>query len=101
MAEEGYNGWTNYETFLLMLNLDNDQGTYNMMIDLVHDLLEGNEDCDTYDFGQALKDNLEELFWVEEYGIYKICDTWTTRDWAEIDWYQIGEAYMEEHRERS
>lgn len=99
MAEEGYNGWRNYETWLLKLNLDNDHGTYSMMIDMVHDLLEGNEDCDAYDLGQAIKYNLEGLFYIEEHNIYKISDVWTTRDWAEIDWSEIAQAYIDDHKE--
>lgn len=35
MSEEGYNGWTNYETWLLALNVDNDQGLYNSTRDLI------------------------------------------------------------------
>lgn len=35
MSEEGYNGWTNYETWLLALNVDNDQSLYNFTRDLI------------------------------------------------------------------
>ena len=29
--EKGYNGWTNYKTWLVSLNVDNNEGTYNMV----------------------------------------------------------------------
>ena len=35
MSEEEYNGWTNYETWLLALNVDNDQGLYSIARDII------------------------------------------------------------------
>jgi len=32
--EQGYNGWTNYETWCVNLWLTNDQGLYNLMLQL-------------------------------------------------------------------
>jgi hypothetical protein len=36
-AEKGYNGWTNYETWLVALWIDNEQGTYGMRQELAQD----------------------------------------------------------------
>ena len=94
MTEEKYNGWTNYETWLLKLNLDNDEGTYNMMHDFVREWRTNNSIEDPQELADAIKDYLEEIFYVEEHQIYKICDVWTTRDWNEINWYEIAEAYI-------
>ena len=91
-----YNGWTNYETWLLRLNLDNDYGIYQA----THEWF---KEADTTDINEHLyelvdnfKEWLEELFFIEEYNIYKICDTWTFRDWQEINWHEIVKSYLEE-----
>lgn len=99
MTDEKYNGWTNYETWLLKLNLDNDEGTYNMMNDFVREWRTGHSIEDEYELGEAIKDYLEETFYIEEHQIYKICDVWTTRDWHEIDWPEIAKAYLDETKE--
>ena len=54
------------------------------------------EKPDTYKIADLFKEYLEEMFYIEEYGIYKICDTWTFRDWQEINWIEIVEAYISE-----
>jgi len=98
-----YNGWTNYETWLLKLNLDNDQGTYTMCQEWFKDnyKLSETEQPDTYEIADSFKEYLEELFWIENHNIYKICDTWTHRDWQEINWIEITEAYISEMTEAS
>ena len=35
---EGYNGWTNRETWALALNINNDEGLYDMFTELVRDM---------------------------------------------------------------
>lgn len=89
-----YNGYTNYETWLVCLNIDNEQGLYNSVNDLVTEYLnETHHDRDTsdkYELGNRIKEYLEELFANDELGIVKICDTWTWRDWQEIDWMEVA-----------
>jgi len=92
-----YNGWTNYESWLLKLNLDNDHSLYLMCQEYFEDV-----DLDTttiYEVGQSFKEYLEELFFIEEHSIIKICDTWTWRDWAEINFYEIIQAFIDERAE--
>ncbi|MAH49118.1 hypothetical protein CMI37_25055 [Candidatus Pacearchaeota archaeon] len=73
-----YNGYTNYETWLLCLNLDTDEGLYKLFNNY-----EGTAD--------DLKEELEKMFChVDEIG-YKICDFWSNRDWAEINWQEVLE----------
>lgn len=95
-----YNGYTNYETWLLCLNIDNDEGLYNSVRDLTTEYLnETHHDRDTankYDLGNIIKEWLEEAFYNEECSVYKICDTWTLRDWQEIDWLEVAETRLEE-----
>ena len=98
MTEEKYNGWTNYETWLLKLNLDNDYGIYTMCQEWFKDNFKVSETerPDNYEISVLFKEFLEEIFYIEDHSIYKICDTWTHRDWQEIDWIEITDAYIEE-----
>ena len=91
MSEEGYNGWTNYETWLLALNVDNDQSLYNF----TRDFIKQTKSIDVWDTAKKLKDQLEELTYNEECDIYKICDNWTQRDWHEINFSEIVKSWRE------
>lgn len=91
MAEE-YNGWTNYETWLLALNVDNDQGLYEMSREIIKET----RGMDLYDAAKELKEQLEELTYSEECDIYRICDNWTHRDWGEINFSEIVKSWREE-----
>lgn len=44
MSEEGYNGWTNYETWGCALIIDNDEGTYSMARDRAEEIREDYEE---------------------------------------------------------
>lgn len=100
-----YNGWTNYETWNLKLNLDNDYGTYKMMNQFIDDYIRAHHyegistmnDSDIYHLADSIKDYLESLFYVEEFNIYKIVDSWDTRSWFDIDFIEIARAYLEEY----
>lgn len=91
--DESYNGWVNYETWLLALNVDNDEGLY----DITRDLIKRTKDMDLYEAAKELKEQLEELTYNEEWAVYKICDNWTQRDWNEIDFNEIVENWREEY----
>lgn len=84
---EEYNGYTNYETWLLCLNIDNEYNLYNA----VRDIVAYGEEKDNYELGELIKEYLEEMFYSEEFQVYKICDTWTLRDWQEINWTEVAE----------
>ena len=90
--EKGYNGYTNYETWLLCLNIDNEEGLYNE----IRDLVELHSEEEDLFLGDMIKEYLAELFYNEEFQVYKICDTWTERDWQEIDWEEVAETRREE-----
>jgi hypothetical protein len=90
MCDQSYNGYTNFETWLMSLNLDNEQFLNEMVLQIA------NGRGSTYDKSKDLKSQVEELFFVEEHGIYKICDTWTERDFQTIDWIDIIESHIEE-----
>lgn len=85
--DKKYNGYTNYETWLMALNIDNDKGLYEM---IQTDIISENQDLDDYELGDLIKEAIEELAYNEEFNIYKLCDTWTYRDFQEIDWSDIA-----------
>ena len=70
MSEEEYNGWTNYETWLLALNVDNDQSLYNF----TRDLIKQTKSMDVWDAAGELKQQLEDITYDEKCDTYKICD---------------------------
>jgi len=90
---KSYNGWTNYETWLLKLNLDNDYGLYQMC----NEYFEESKDIGKYELSQMFKEYLEELFFIEEHNIIKLCDTWTWRDWEDINFFEIVGSYLEDY----
>ena len=74
----------------MSLNLDNDP----VLNAGLHRIANGRGSV--YDRSQTLKNYVEDLFYVHDYQIYKICDTWTERDFQQIDWYDIIESHIEE-----
>ena len=84
-----YNGYSNFETWLMSLNLDNDQYLNERLMEIA------NGSGDTYDKAETLKDWIEDEFFNDEFGVYKICDTWTNRDFQEIDWCEIIESHLD------
>ena len=53
-AEQGYNGWTNYETWLVNLWLSCDRGLYEYIQELKEQY------SDKYELGDAIKEFIEE-----------------------------------------
>ena len=46
MTDQKYNGWTNYQTWLVNLWMGNDQSTQEMVMERVREILEDNQECD-------------------------------------------------------
>ena len=93
-----YNGWTNYETWLLYCNLSNDYGLCNMLEEYYILNFEQDDEI-TYSDGDDFKAYLEDMFFVEQYNIIHICDTWTLRDWNEINFKEVLEHFKPEPEE--
>lgn len=88
--DQEHNGYTNFDTWLMSLNLDNDQYLNSEV------MRTSNGQGEIYDKAEQLKDWVESKFYVEKYGIIKICDTWTERDFQSIDWCDIIRAHVDE-----
>ena len=90
--KKGYNGWKNYETWLVALWIDNDQSTYSYAREL-RDQFKENE-YSRYDLSHALKD------WIEEDNpLMDNADLFTDLLQSaldEVDWYEIADNYLTE-----
>ena len=91
--DERYNGWVNYETWLMGLVLSNEESLYNAVLEL----LEENKEESDYHKADLLKEWIEELFYNEDFSIIRVdCETWTLRDFQEIDFIEIVRSFKEE-----
>jgi len=90
---EKYNGWHNYETWKMHLNLSNEEGVYNSAREIVQEAK-----GELYEKAQALKEWVENTFWVDQYDIVHFSegDSFTMAELSEIDWIEITKALMEE-----
>ena len=97
MESKDYNGWTNYETWLVALWIDNDPGTYERRREMATEAYEANE-CDR---DAASRDLAEELkVWVEE-ELAPTPEPGLLSDLVgaalgEVNWDEIASNYIEE-----
>lgn len=93
---EKYNGYNNYETWLVALWIDNDQCYQEM----VQELAEQYSD-DENDMASALKEFVEEMPDVskalENSGMVADLVNSTLSD---VDWYELAEMYIKESKEQ-
>lgn len=98
--EKGYNGWSNYATWLVNLHLSNDAGTYEYVNELAQNSID-NAEADRYstkkeDATQALADSIKNMIdegnpLADKTSLYSdmlqaIID--------EADYYEIAEAWL-------
>lgn len=91
MTDKTYNGWTNYETWLTNLWIQNDQHLYAAL----HDEVTSAENL--YDAKQALQawlDNEYDLF-VEERG-HGLFQDLLNAALSNVDWYDIAKNWRNE-----
>lgn len=85
-SNNGYNGWTNYETWLVALNLDNEATTSRY----AHFVAESS------DSWMEFRDTIAEYCYDVEADLYALSDRWLERDWLEINWYEVYQSFLEE-----
>ncbi len=91
--EDGYNGWTNYETWCVNLWLSNDQGLDEMTRELVAGF---DEDSPMHDIADALEDFVEDLpecAEVREKASF-VSDLLGAA-LSEVNWYEIATAWVQ------
>jgi len=76
----GYNGWSNYETWLVALWLNNDQASYNALEELKA------EDGSDYRKAESLEELVRELYEFEPVGI--VADL-VNSAFGRVNWVEI------------
>jgi len=77
-----YNGWTNYETWVVKLWLDNERGDQEMMEEIVR------ENTDDWTASEVLRDTLAE--YMPDLG-GTLWDDLLNSAWEEVNWREIAE----------
>ncbi len=93
-----YNGWSNSETWLINLWLNNDQVTYNFVDSNIID-----RQLTTYNNAERLKNYVYELAEREQPGITTSANFVTdlfSRALSDVNFYEIVDHWMEEDEER-
>jgi hypothetical protein len=101
--ESGYNGWKNYETWVMALWIDNDEWSYNysreLVVGQVNEALE-NEDEHPETVRSAVATELqtwmEELMYGWEPESASVFTDLLHAAFSEVDWYEIAENYLAE-----
>jgi len=89
-----YNGWTNYTTWNVALNIDSEQG---LKEDIYTQIKEGNIN-NGYELKNYFKQTLEDSEnYDETYNAYKLSDAWTDRELeSDVNWYEIYKIYKKD-----
>ena len=91
MNEKNYNGWTNYETWLVALWLGNEPGTYEDTREMTKShVREHGKECE-YLLSKSIKDYVEEL--LPDLGASLAADLMGAA-MSEVDWQDIAENYL-------
>lgn len=102
MRNDSYNGWSNYETWVVNLWIDNEQSSQESMQDRALELLQKAIDkgCDlesvkndaTYELSQCIKDMHEENT-PETVGVFADL---LNAALGSVDWYEIAKHYIDD-----
>ena len=86
-----YNGWTNYETWNVNLWLNNDQGTYDFIVELAKQYAD-----DAPMLAQALESFVDELQPELEASMFSDILNAAMR---EVNWQEIADTLLEDHKD--
>lgn len=100
-----YNGWTNYETWLVNLWLTNDQGSQEMVQEWAQECVQDaiDKDCDSdsikndaaYELGERIKDWHDEMQ-AETVGTSGVFTDLLNAALGSVNWYEIGQHFVDE-----
>lgn len=101
MKDEKYNGWTNYETWLVKLWMDNDQGSYNYWQEIAQEIYnEARADANftkeeraKLDLADQLKNEHEENAPTGTSGVYSDLMKGAL---GRVDWHEIAQALIDD-----
>ena len=91
MAQNEYNGWTNWETWVVNLWIDNDQNLYEYYGDMAHAEVSKDKETATFNLSLTLQEQFDE--WMPEIeGLYLDLLNGAMR---EINWHEIARHLVE------
>lgn len=89
--EQGYNGWSNYETWCCNLWLSNDQGTYEQ----VNDMMRENIGASVHEVSETLREYVEELNEsTADIPASSMLADMVGAFMGAVDWYEIVESWV-------
>ena len=88
MEEQGYNGWTNHETWLVNLWLDG----------CIDSLPEDMGTTDTATIAEAIRELVEEILWGEEPPAADLSTDLLTSALDAVNWRELAENTVERYR---
>jgi len=91
MEQKGYNGWTNYATWLIALHIDNEEALQDEALSLHSE--------NTYDYSKSLENWFDDL--VEFLDGFKstIVADLVRATLSSVNWYEIAEHYQHTYKE--
>lgn len=94
MSSDGYNGWTNYETWAVALWLGNDEGSASYWQEQAEDCVSRyGKDTATSKLAGMLKDEICDGEFAPDLGASLYADLLGAA-LSEVDWYEIAEHYV-------
>ena len=102
---EGFNGWTNRETWAAKLHIDNDQALYEMAREYTQEEIQGHdegEEINAYHLGQTFKGWIEDdLLTLENIAGNQALFNMLTDIGSlyRVDWREIADSYIQELKE--
>lgn len=97
VADEGYNGWSNYETWAVALWINNDQGSQEYAYELARQAYDDAEEgVEPHRSKAQLSDSLKD--WHEEQmpEVEGVFADLLGAALGEVDWYEIAETFLAE-----
>ena len=88
-----YNGWTNYETWLVNLWLDND-GSSESLSETCADMYETRADFDESDFANVIREYVDEVYLSESPQSGMVADI-IGAAMRQVDWHEIASHYAD------
>jgi len=92
MSEEGYNGYTNFETWSMGLWWDNDEGLYEMAREAIKDNFWDKDDA--FKLGEWLENFTDEMFIENPSG--SMAEEFRGKGTNHVDWQELAETMFEE-----
>lgn len=100
MTTKEYNGWTNYETWLVKLWMDNEQGTQEYFNEQADEVLERDPDDEDNDRIRTLAEIIKEQHEESLPKLEGFAADLMNAALSEVNWEEIANSLIEDAKER-